>query len=231
MRKKLLFILPFILLGSILNATHLEEYLIDTPTAKVLPIRTFSSTSRIFSEGGLVNFFTFTPLDRFSIGTAITLEHIVGTNEEDIKILPPSLQLKFQMYDGSETWPILALGFNNQGFYYDHKEDKYLQLAKGLYLAATQEVLTQGLMANYGLNITTDGFEFEKLHSFIALSYDITEYFNFMLEWDNIRSLKTSRVNTGLRIYIAEFFALDFAVRNCNSKAERILQIKYNYTF
>ena len=223
--------MPFVFLAGPLNAIHLEEYLIDTPTAKVAPIRTFNATSRIFSEGGLVTFFTFTPFDRFSIGTGITLEHIVGTNDEDIKILPPSLQLKFQIYDGNETWPMIALGFNNQGFYYDHEEDKYLQLAKGLYLVGTQEILIQGLMTNYGLNITTDGFEFEKLHSFISLNYTITEYLDLMLEWDNIRSLRTSRVNSGLRIYIAEFFALDFAVRNFNNKAERILQIKYNYTF
>ena len=231
MIRKLLYILPFVFLAGPLNAIHLEEYLIDTPTAKVAPIKTFTATSRIFSQGGLVTFFTFTPLDRFSIGTGVTLEHIVGTNDEDIKILPPSLQLKFQIYDGNEIWPMIALGFNNQGFYYDHEEDKYLQLANGIYLAGTQEIFIQGLMANYGLNITTDGFEFEKLHSFLSLNYTLTEYLDFMLEWDNIRSLRTSRVNSGLRIYIAEFFALDFAVRNFNNKAERILQIKYNYTF
>lgn len=231
MLKKLLFIFPLVLFASILNATHVVEYLIDTPTAKVTPVRTFTSTSRIFSEGGLVNFFTFTPLDRFSIGTAITLEHIVGTNDEDIKVLPPSLQLKFQLFDGTEILPIVALGFDNQGFYYDHDKDKYLQLAKGLYLAGSQEVFFKDLMASYGLNITTDGFEFDKLHGFVSLNYAITEYLDLMAEWDNIRSMKKSRVNTGLRIYIGEFFALDLAVRNCNNKAERILQIKYNYTF
>lgn len=231
MLKKLLFILPFVLLVSILNATQIEEYLIDTPTAKVAPVKTFTATSRVFSEGGLVTFFTFTPFERFSIGTGVTLEHIVGTNDKDIKVLPPSLQLKFQMYDGSEIWPMLAIGFNNQGFYYDHEEDKYLQLAKGLYLSATQEVLTEGLMLNYGLNITTDSFEFKKLHSFVSLNYSITDFLDIMAEWDNIRSMRTSRVNTGLRFYISEFFALDFAVRNLNNKAERILQIKYNYTF
>jgi len=229
--KKLLFILPFILLGSTLNATRLEEYLIDTPTAKVASVKTFTTTSRIFSEGGLLSYFAFTPFERFSIGTAITLEHIVGTDDKDIKILPPSLQLKFQAYDGSEIWPMIALGFNNQGLYYDHEQDKYLQLAKGLYLVGTQEAFSEGLMLNYGANITTDGFEFDKLHGFVSLNYDITEYLDFMLEWDNIRSLENSRVNTGLRIYIAEFFALDFAVRNFNNKAERILQLKYSYTF
>ena len=231
MSKKLLSILPFLLFASYLNAARVEEYLIDIPTAKVAPIKTFTSTSRIFSDGGLVNFFTFTPLDRFSIGTGVTLEHIVGTNEESIKVLPPSLQLKFQLYDGSETLPMIALGFNNQGFYYDHDKDKYLQPAKGLYLVGSQEVFISGLMTSYGLNVTTDGFEFDKLHTFLSLNYNITDYFDFMAEWDNIRSLKTSRVNLGLRVFIAEFFALDFAVRNCNNKAERILQLKYNYTF
>lgn len=231
MMKKLLYILPLILLEATLNATQIEEYLIDTPTAKVEQVKTFTSTSRIFSDGGLVNFFTFSPLERFSIGTAVTLEHIVGTNEEDIKILPPSLQLKFQLFDGTETLPMIALGFNNQGFYYDHDNDKYLQKARGLFLTATQEILTKGLMANYGVNITTDGFEFDKIHSFVSLNYDITHYLDFMLEWDNLRSLRTSRINTGLRLYISDFFALDFAVRNCNNKAERILQIKYSYTF
>ena len=231
MLKKLLFVLPFILITGALNATQIEEYLIDTPTAKVAPVKTFMVTSRVFSEGGLLTFFSFTPFERFSIGTGVTLEHIVGTNDEDIKILPPSLQLKFQMYDGSETWPMLAIGFNNQGFYYDHDEDKYLQLAKGLYLSATQEVFTEGLMLNYGANITTDGFEFDKLHAFTSLNYEITNYLDFMVEWDNIRSIKNSRVNSGLRLYVSDFFALDFAIRNFNNKAERILQIKYNYTF
>ena len=145
--------------------------------------------------------------------------------------MPPSLQLKFQLFDGTEILPIVAIGFNNQGFYYDHDEDKYLQQARGLFLSGTQEVFLKGLMANYGVNIATDGFEFDKVYSFLSLNYEITSYLDFMAEWDNLRSLRKSRVNTGLRIYIADFFSLDFAVRNCNNKAERILQIKYNYTF
>ena len=231
MLKKLLFILPFILFANALNAMRLEEYLIDTPTAKVAPVKTFNSTSRIFSEGGFVNFFTFTPFERFSIGTAITIEHLVGTDDNDLKVLPPSLQLKTRLFDGTEILPIIALGFDNQGFYYDHDKDEYLQKAKGLYLVATQELFLKDLIVNYGGNITTNGFEFEKLHGFVSLNYSITDYLDFITEWDNIRSMKTSRVNSGFRIFIADFFALDLAVRNYNNKAERILQVKYNYTF
>ena len=231
MIKKLLFILPLVLFAGALNATRTEEYLIDTPTAKVAPVKTFNSTSRIFSEGGFINFFTFTPFERFSIGTSLTIEHLVGTDDNDLKVLPPALQLKTRLFDGTEILPIIALGFNNQGFYYDHDKDEYLQKARGLYLVASQEVFLQDLMVNYGGNITTDGFEFEKLYGFISLNYSIADYLDFITEWDNIRSMKKSRVNSGFRIYIADFFALDLAVRNYNNKAERILQVKYNYTF
>ena len=86
MIKKLLFIFPLILFISTLNATRLEEYLIDAPTAKTAPAKTFESTSRVFTDGGLMNFFSFTPFNRFSIGTAKTLEHIVGTDDKDIKV-------------------------------------------------------------------------------------------------------------------------------------------------
>lgn len=231
MKKRVLYIFSLLLIVGNLNAAHLEEYLIDTPTAKVAPVKTFASTNRIISQGGLISFFTFTPLERLSIGTGITLEHIVGTNEQSIKLLVPSLQLKYQFFDGTEFWPMFALGFDNQGFYYDHKEKEYLQKAKGLYLAATKEILTQGLFLNCGINITTNGFEFSKLHGYTALNYKIAQPLDLMIEWDNLRDIKESRLNSGLRVYIVEFFALDFAVRNFNNKAERILQIKYNYTF
>jgi len=219
-------------MAGFLNATRLEEYLIDTPTAKVAPVKTIASTSRIFTEGGLMTSFSFIPLNRLLIGTTLTLEHIVGTNDQDIKLLTPSLQLKYQLFDGTETWPMLALGFDNQGFYYDHEEEEYLQKAKGLYLAATKELFTEGLLLNLGVNISTDGFEFDKVYGYTALNYNVADLFALMVEWDNLRNIiKESRLNAGIRFYIVDFFALDFAVRNCNNKAERILQLRYNYTF
>lgn len=219
-------------MAGFLNATRLEEYLIDTPTAKVAPVKTLASTSRVFSEGGLLTSISFIPLNRLLIGTSLTFEHLVGTNDQDIKVLEPSLQLKYQLFDGTETWPMFALGFNNQGLYYDHDEKKYLQKAKGLYLVATKELFTEGLLFNLGGNITTDGFEFDKVYGFTAVNYNVADYFALMVEWDNLRNIiKESRLNAGIRFYIVDFFELDFAVRNCNNKAERILQLRYNYTF
>lgn len=204
-----------------------DTYLIDTPTAEVLPLRDLGIRARIFTGGGVLSYFDFTVLNRLSIGASLTAEHLVGESDEDIKLLVPALQLKYRLYDGGETLPAFALGFDNQGFYYNHDKDEYEQPAKGLYLAATKEILTPGLIFNPGLNVTVDGFEFDKLAGYISAAYNIKDVVNLMFEWDNIHSIKQSRLNGGARVYITENFSLDFAVRNFNHKAERIAQFKY----
>ena len=106
--------------------------------------------------------------------------------------------------------------------------DEYEQPAKGLYLAFSKEILIPGLLFNPGLNVTVDGFEFDKLAGYVSAAYNIKDIVNLMFEWDNIHGIKESRLNGGLRLYITENFSLDFAVRNFNHKAERIAQFKYS---
>ncbi|WP_428066036.1 hypothetical protein [Candidatus Proelusimicrobium volucris] len=211
-----------------LRAMQSDTYLIDTPTAEVLPLRDLSVRTRIFTGGGVLAYFDFTVINRLSIGASLTAEHLVGESDEDIKLLVPALQLKYRLYDGGEHLPALAIGFDNQGFKYNHDLDEYEQPAKGLYLAFSKEILIPGLLFNPGLNVTVDGFEFDKLAGYVSAAYNIKDIVNLMFEWDNIHGIKESRLNGGLRLYITENFSLDFAVRNFNHKAERIAQFKYS---
>ncbi len=231
MSKKLFFILSALLFaaGSVYGMQS-DTYLIDTPTAEVLPLRDFSVRTRMFSKGGVLSYFDFTVFNRFSLGASVTFEHLIGHNDEHIKLLVPSLQMKYRLYDGGDILPAFALGFDNQGFEYDHDKDIYLQEARGIYLAATKEILMPGLMFNPGLNVTVSDFEFDQLAGFASLAYNIKDVVNLMFEWDNIHDIKNSRLNGGLRIYIAESFSMDLAVRNFNHKAERIAQLKYSHS-
>lgn len=205
-----------------------DTYLIDTPTAEVLPLRDLGIKSRFFSGGGILTYFDFTVVNRLSIGASFTFEHLIGENDQKIKALVPALQLKYRIYDGSAYVPAFALGFDNQGFGYDHNAKEYIHKAKGAYMVATKEIFLPGLVFNPGINITVDNFEFDKLAGFTALAYNIKDTVNVMFEWDNIHSIKTSRLNSGVRVYITENFALDFALRNFNEKTERIAQLKYS---
>lgn len=208
-------------------AVKSDTYFIDTPTAEIAPLRTFGVTTRMFTQGGVLSYFDFTVLDRLSIGSSFTFEHLIGTNDEKVKILTPSLQLKFRFYDGGGYVPALAMGFDNQGFHYDHVTDKYTQVGKGFYVVGTREIFLPGLIINPGLNVTANNFEFDKFSGFIGAQYNVRDIVSFMTEWDDLQSIKNSRLNSGVRIYITDAFSLDVALRDYNHKAERIAQLKY----
>lgn len=223
----LTFILFITLLPSDGFALREDTWFVDTPTAEIAPIRSLGVNTRMFTGGGVLSYFDFTVLERLSIGTSFTFEHLIGNNDEKVKMLPPSLQLKFRFYDGDTYVPALAMGFDNQGFNYNHDDDKYLQTAKGFYVVGTKEVFLPGLMINPGFNITVNGFEFAKLSGFIGAQYNIRDVVSVMTEWDHIHIIDESRLNSGLRIYITDSFAIDIALRDYNHKAERIAQLKY----
>lgn len=224
---KLLRFSIFLFLFTPAFAVHSDTYLLDTPTAESMPARTFGITSRIFSGGGVLTYFDFGVLNRLSIGTAITLEHLIGTNDEHVKVLVPSLQLKYRVYDGGEILPAVALGFDNQGFKYNHQEEEYEEKGKGIYMALTKEVFFTGFNLNGGLNYTVNGFKFDKFAGFAGASLAVVEWISLLFEWDNIRTFDESRMSAAARFYLTDNFSADIAVRNFNNKAERIAQIKY----
>ncbi len=204
-----------------------DSSLIDIPTAEVMPLHSLGVQARAFNEGGVLSYFDFSVLNRFTIGASFTFEHLIGTNDQSIKMLIPALQLKFRFYDGGEYVPALAVGFDNQGYWYDHDKDEYLQEARGVYLAASKELFTSGLLFNPGINVSVDGFGFNKFAGFMGVSYTIEDTAGLMFEWDSIRGFDHSRLNAGVRVYITDFFAMDFALRDFNHKTERVAQVKY----
>jgi hypothetical protein len=228
MNKKIVaFLAAVTLMPCFAFAMREDTSLIDTPTAEIAPVRTFAVNTRLFPGGGVLSYFDFTVLDRLSIGTAFTLEHLIGTNDEKMKILVPALQLKFRFYDGDEYLPAFATGFDNQGFHYNHHTNKYEQAGKGFYVVGTKEVLFPGFVVNPGLNVTANNFEFYKLSGFVGAEYNIKDMVAFLAEWDDMRTIRGSRLNGGLRIYLSDAFGIDVMMRDFNHKAERIAQLKY----
>lgn len=226
-KKVFLGVVFSLLLGAPSFCAMSDSSLIDIPTAEVMPLHSLGVQARAFSEGGVLSYFDFSVLSRFSIGASFTFEHLIGTNDQKIKMLVPALQLKLRFYDGGEYVPALAVGFDNQGYWYDHDKDQYLQEARGVYLAASKELFTSGLLFNPGVNVTVDGFGFNKFAGFMGVSYTIEDTAGLLFEWDDIRGFDHSRLNTGVRVYITDFFAMDFALRDFNHKTERVAQVKY----
>ena len=63
--------------------------------------------------------------------------------------------------------------------------------------------------------------------------YTIADKIGLLAEWDNIRNVRDSRLNLGMRFYLHPSLALDAAVRRVGrgDESERILQIRYVTNF
>src|SRR5882724_7201278 len=76
-----------------------DTELIDVPTASIIDYGSFSSRSRLFANGGVVEWLSFGVFQRLNIGASLNVDKFIGTGSP-VQITRPDLQVKFRMYDG-----------------------------------------------------------------------------------------------------------------------------------
>lgn len=221
------------------NVVLPDTALIDVPTSGIIDYYGFSFKSRLYSSGGVLTWLNFGVMERLNLGASFMIDNLVGS-QTPVKMVHPEIQVKFRFYDGGVYLPSLALGYDGQGYYYDRNIRKYMEKEKGLFLAASKEILAAGLVAHGGLNIPD--FDDNYLFSFMGLNYTVEDEVSLIIEIDNIfHSDDPSRTNLGMRFYITPSFSLDAAIRELGKngkfsngwprKSERILQLKYSTSF
>lgn len=209
-------------------------YLIDTPTYSVLDYGSYDLQFRVFSNGGVLSKLNFGIFKTLNLGVAWELSNIIGTG--NVVVAVPTLQLKFNIYEGSEKIPGFAIGYDGQGFFYDEQEAEFRQKGKGVYFVFGKEILLPTLNLNIGVNV--NDFKDARLIGFVGSSITIIEHsLTGMIECDNIGKGAYTRLNAGLRLWITENFDIDFMVRNLTSDdeerygCERILKLSYQSRF
>ena len=215
-----------------------DTELIDVPTAAILDYGGYSSRTRFFSSGGVMEWISFGVFQRLNIGASMNVDRLVGT-ATPVQVTRPDLQVRFRLYDGERRLPALALGFDGQGYTYNRPELKWNQRQRGAYLAASQEIVVPGLHAHAGMNMSD--FNSNAIFGFLGADYNIKDKVLLMAEWDNLSNFLDSRVNLGFRTYINPNFHLDFAVRSIGQGgaftngvargSERIVNFKYTGNF
>lgn len=209
-------------------------YLVDTPTYSILDYGSYDIQFRVFSNGGVLTKLNVGIFKVLNLGVSWELGSLIGV--DDVTVAIPALQLKFNLYSGSETFPGLALGYDGQGFFYDQNEADFIQKGKGVYFVAGKELFFPTLNFNAGINV--NDFKEPCLLGFIGTSYEIIEEsLMAMLEYDNIGKGRDARLNAGFRLWITENFDIDLMCRNCTTSdkerfgCERILKISYQSRF
>ncbi len=215
-----------------------DTQLIDVPTAAVADHGGFSSRTRFFSNGGVVEHLSFGVYPRVNIGASTNVDGLIGSRPP-VRITRPELQFKMRFYDGDRFIPAFAVGFDGQGYLYNRGDKRYNQRQHGLYFIGSQEIGLPGLLAHAGMSISD--FDTNDIGGILALSYNVQDKVMPMMEWDNINNFTESRFNIGLRVYLLPHFHFDFALRGIGQGGtfsdgtvrgpERVVQFKYTGNF
>jgi len=219
------------------DPVSLETTLIDVPTADALDRYQASFLTRAYDHGTLMETIDFGIYPRFNLGISLAVHGLVGSSAS-VRVLTPDFQVKWKVYDGSLYLPAIAIGYDGRRYGYGYDKNrhythtkKYLDDRKGGYVTLSREIIVPGLVATAGGNLSD--LELDEFYGFMGLLYRVTDKINLLTEWDNIRHMRDSRANAGLRVYLHPSLALDGAVRRIGrgKESERILQIRYVTNF
>jgi hypothetical protein len=215
-----------------------EVSLIDVPTAAVLDYGGFSTQTRFFAQGGVLERADFGVYNRLNIGASLNVDKLIG-NDKPTRVRAPNVNVKYRFYDGEQWIPALAVGFDGQGYDYNPFGKRYNNRHRGFFVVATQEVGVPGLLLHPSFNISD--FDSNSIFASIPASFNIRDRVSLMFEWDNINNFVNSRINVGARFFVTGGLHIDFALRalgqggfysdNTPRGPERIVQIRYSGNF
>ena len=215
----------------------LETAVLDVPTADVLNRYEASFLGRAYDHGTFMETIDFGVYPRINLGVSLAVHELIGSSSH-VRVLNPDFQAKWKVYDGNLYMPAIAIGYDGRRYGYGYDKDrhytrtkKFLDNRKGGYVTFSREVIVPGLTASAGVNISD--FEWDEIYCFTGVFYRLTDQINLFGEWDNIRNVRDSRANAGVRFYLHPSLALDGAVRRIGrgSESERIVQIRYVTNF
>jgi len=221
--------------------SHSSNDLIDIPTAEITEYHTMDVNFRLYTGGGIVSRLSFGVFNQLNVGGSMDVDKLIGSVPPEVR--PPVFYFKFRFYDGSDRLPALALGYDGQGYDYNHASGTYIHREKGIYLVATLETLLPNLELTMGANLNftrTTTRDEAHLYGFAGVDYSITDQGKKVLsiigEYNNLsRNTDDTILNAGLRFHPAFDLDIDFSFSDIMSPRktdpERLIRINYRTKF
>ena len=191
--KKLLLIIIISLSFSQDQQPYPPLDLVSVPTAGTLPKGVFSLETLLMKDGGILPKMLFGITDKFTFGVSFGIQQFIGVGEMEKNKSAPEVQIKYRLYEETNTLPAILLGLNTQGkgsFINRSGFERYEQKALGFYIMASRNWDALGnLGLHFGINKNTfentDGDE--DLNLFFGIDKEINESFSFLLEYNFAR--------------------------------------------
>lgn len=204
------------------NAEYETLYLVDMPTAGVIPKGFFDVNSTVYSGGGFLAELLFSPFDRFMLGISYSVTNLIS-NDKIVFQNYPGIQIKWRFVDEQIAFPAIAIGINTQGIGdYDKNEKRYQIHSPGAFLTISKSYkwLLGNSALHGGLNYSFEqggeslnfyfGFE-QSIHSFASLNLEYNATLN---ENDNLFYSKKGLLNSSIRIPITGGLTFEFQFKD-----------------
>ena len=233
--------------------------LVTVPTAGTMPRGSYSLESLLAKEGSIVTKLAVGFTDSFTFGVSFGLQNFIGEGRPSLNKPTPEVQIKYRVFDETETYPALTYGLDTQGrgTYIDRQTtvdganislERYEQKAWGMYLVMSKNWQVLGNCGvHVGLNKNyweiSDGDK--DINLFIGIDKEINRSFSLLLEYDaalndndyRLNNLSFGKgkgyLNTGLRWTMANNLLVEINLNNINKNTDALYtnrQIKIIYS-
>ncbi|HXS99108.1 MAG TPA: hypothetical protein VN915_00370 [Elusimicrobiota bacterium] len=215
-----------------------DSDIIDAPTSAILDDHAYSTRSRFYSAGGILEYLSFGVYPGVNLGASAAVDGFIG-DEKSVRMRAPTAQVKWRFFEGDQTLPSMAMGYDGQGYRYNSGDRRFNQRQRGFYFVGTKELGIPGFEFHPSFNISD--FNSNAIFGCLPITLNIRDKAELLVEWDNIANWSDSRFNAGMRFFLTPNFHVDFAVRAIGAGGfysdgapkgpERIVQLKYSNSF
>lgn len=206
------------------SAIYDSRYIIDMPTAGVLPKNSYCIAGTSFTNGGLLASFTIAPLKNVNLGISFSGTNLIGSGDIQFQKWP-GLLLNWRFIDETRTIPAILIGVNTQGRgEYISGKSRFVTFSPGIYASVSKSFRwTAGNFAwHAGLNYTFEQPAGQDTPNFwIGFEHTIGSYGALYLELnpnlaDKDRQIasESTLLNVGTRWSIARGITIELLFRD-----------------
>ena len=196
--KITLIIILFQLSWAQIEQSYPPLYLVSIPTAGTLPRGTFTFETLLSKNGGFTPKLSVGFTNNFSFGVSFGIQKLIGDEKMKYNKTTPEVQIKYRIYEESQSMPALVYGLETQGrgdyieTYANDDENeqtinRYEQKAWGMYLVLSKN---WSLLGNLGLHggicksISENDDEDKDLNLFFGIDKELNRSFSLLIEYD-----------------------------------------------
>lgn len=178
---------PLLAQGSAGSSARIEpRYLVDIPTAGMIPKGNFAVDADFYQDGGVLLGFSVGVLDRLYLGISYGGSSLIGSGKPVMNELP-GMTVRIRILEETIALPALVIGFDSQGRDgYNKSLSRYSIKSPGFFGAVSKNYLFLGFLSfhggvNYSLERADGG---NSMNVFAGLEKTLGPFLSAVMEYN-----------------------------------------------